>query len=373
MTTFALEKLLEEIWKEDPSVFPDHNCNYYVRYGNALNKLHPMYKQINPSMALSSSPHGLYTDHGLDHFDEVVNFLGDLIPSRLVNKDGCVKPYELFVILMAARIHDVGNIGSRKDHEKYCFDTLEKICDGNDKIERALIASVAQAHGGKSVRGCQDTIGDIVPNAGTNTKTLDARKCAALVRIADEFCENRGRAFPNVDFSKEALRENEIYHAYASCISANHFSDVDRYLTIVIDVPIEFLNKKYPTHPRPDGILIVEEIANRLQKLDLERKYCNNYLPPELRIRGIKVTIRVYRQECSEDGRAMPIKQVVITEHFFEDTGYPKPSHELTDLWPDLMPDKFNSLVENQFLPPKTTRQGKLGAWCKKLLPRKNT
>lgn len=349
MVTFAIEKVLAEKCKDDPTSFPDHTCDYFARYGNALNKLRPIYKQINPSMALASSPHGLFTDHGEDHFDEIVNYLGDLIPLDQVSAGGCISPYELFVTLMAARIHDVGNIGGRKDHEKYCYDTLCKISDGNDSIERTLIASIAQAHGGKSKRDCPDTISDLAPKRGTDSKVIDARKCAALVRFADEICENRRRAFESVDFSKESFKESEIYHVYASCISLSNFSKTDRHLTIHIDVPVAILNKRFVKSGASQQLLLIEEIAIRLQKLDLERKYCNNYLPDELRIRGINVTISTYKSESASDGRMLPLDLIEITTHDFKDIGYPLPSKNLTETWPELDPNKFITLVESKY------------------------
>lgn len=360
MVTFAIEKVLDTKWKEDPTAFPDHTCNYYSRYDTALGKLRPIYREINAGMALNSSPQGLFTDHGEDHFDEIVKYLGDLIPLDQVSTEGCVNPYELFVILMAARIHDVGNVGGRSEHEKYCFDTLCKISDGSDTLERNLIASIAQAHGGRSLRGCPDTIGDIAPSRGTYSKKIDARKCAALVRIADEICENRSRAFSSVDFSKEIFKGNDIYHTYASCITLCAFSKADRHLTINIDVPVGILTKRF-TKPGAgqQGLLIIEEIALRLQKLDLERKYCNNHLPEELKIRGVNVAISTYKSESSSDGRMLPLNLIEITTHDFKDSGYPLPSSPLTEIWPELDPEKFISLVESKYQSPKSSAQGK--------------
>src|SRR5450759_4297998 len=99
MAIFAIEKILEAKCKEDPTTFPDHSCNYYSRYDTALGKLRPFYRTINAGMALLSSPQGLFTDHGEDHFDEVIRYLGEIIPSEQVTTKGRVKPYELFVIL----------------------------------------------------------------------------------------------------------------------------------------------------------------------------------------------------------------------------------------------------------------------------------
>lgn len=359
MVTFTIEKILEERCKNDPTSFPNHKCDYFARYGNALNKLLPIYKQINPAMALASSPHGLFTDHGEDHFDEIVNYLGELIPLDQVAAVGCITPYELFVILMAARIHDVGNIGGRLEHEKYCFDALCKIDDGIDMIERTLIASIAQAHGGKSRRNCLDTISDISQKRGTDSKVIDGRKCAALVRFADEICENRRRAFVNVNFSNESIQGSEIYHVYASCISLCSFSNADRHLTIQIDIPFEILNKRFTKTAASQQLLLIEEIAIRLQKLDLERKYCNNYLPEELKTRGVNVTISTYKKESSSDGRMLPLNLIEITTHDFKDSGYPLPSSKLTEIWPEIDPEKFTSLVESKYESPKSSAQKK--------------
>lgn len=353
---FPIENLLAEIQDKHHSAFPE-KTPYSARYETALGKLQPLYKTINPAMAKE----GLFTDHGPDHFDEVIRYLGELVPLDRVAPDGLVTPYELFVILLAARIHDVGNYGGRVGHEQRCYQTLQSIGDGADVIERSIIASIAQAHGGHSTRGCKDTISDIPLSTGVFSIDFNARKCAALVRIADEICENRTRSFENLDFSDVKDKESEIFHAYASCISRNSFSSGDRQLTICFDIPIVMLDRQFTKliQGTVKNILLIEEIAIRLEKLNLERKYCNTYLPEALRIRGIKVTIRAYNNEFSIDGDVLPLKLIEITKHDFQDIGYPAPSEKLTTLWPDLAPEVFTNLVRAKVGIPKNPPQFK--------------
>lgn len=344
---FPIESFLAEVQEKHHSAFPE-NISYSSRYQTALGKLCPLYKTINAAM----TKEGLFTDHGPDHFDEVVRYLGEIIPLNQIAPSsvvtGVVTPYELFVILLAARIHDVGNNDGRIGHEQRCHQALLDISDGTDVVERLMIASIAQAHGGHSTRGCKDTISDIPLSPGVFNIVFNARKCAALVRIADEICENRKRAFENLDFTTEQGKRSEIYHAYASCISRNTFSLNDRQLTIDFDIPVDMLDRKFLKLEQgvTNEILLIEEVANRLEKLNLERKYCNTYLPEALRICGIKVTIRAYGNENVANGAASRLRLIEITKHDFQDVGYPVPSERLTSLWPDLAPKAFSDLVK---------------------------
>lgn len=348
---YPIENFLAEVQEKHHSAFPE-KISYLSRYQTALDKLRPFYKTINSAM----TEEGLFTDHGPDHFDEVVRYLGEIIPLDQVTPNGVVTPYELFVILLAARIHDVGNNEGRIGHEQRCHQALLDIGDGVDGIERSKIASVAQAHGGHSTRGCKDTISDIPLSEGSYSINFNARKCAALVRIADEICENRKRALDNLDFSTEKGKKSEIYHAYASCISRNSFSLSDRQLIMEIDIPVAMLDKRFLKLNQNvlEDILLIEEVAIRLQKLDLERKYCNTYLPEALRIRGIKVTINAYKIEHTAKGIAYLLRLIEITKHDFQDVGYPVSSEKLTLLWPELAPEAFSSLVKSKVGLPKT-------------------
>lgn len=345
---FPLENLLDSVQKDPNAAFPD-TASYFSRYQTALGKLRSgPYRTTNVGLALLSSPQGLYTDHGPEHFDEVVRYLGEIIPSDEVKPNGAVAPYELFIILVAARIHDVGNNEGRANHEQRCYKVLKDIGDGSDRVERLLIAGIAQAHGGSSTRGCKDTIGDLSSSSGVFSVSVNARKCAALVRIADEICENRKRAFEGFDFTNEKIKNNELHHVYAWCISRNSFSSLDRHLTIEFDIPFVMLDRRFTiiVHDKPTETLLIEEIARRLEKLDLERRYCNTYLPESLRIRGIKVIIRVYEDKNSSD--EISFRAVEITHYDFQDIGYPIASEKLITRWPDLAPDRFASLVSDK-------------------------
>lgn len=67
--------------------------------------------------------------------------------------------YELYFLLCAAVVHDVGNIFGRNGHEQNIKALLDSECTDilPDSIERRVIARIARAHGG-SISGNSDTI-----------------------------------------------------------------------------------------------------------------------------------------------------------------------------------------------------------------------
>jgi len=67
--------------------------------------------------------------------------------------------YELFLLMCATVVHDVGNIFGRSEHEKDIKRVLDAQCADilPDSVERRIIARVARAHGGL-IGESQDTI-----------------------------------------------------------------------------------------------------------------------------------------------------------------------------------------------------------------------
>ncbi|WP_158659528.1 hypothetical protein [Pseudomonas sp. PONIH3] len=115
-----LERLFKEVAADTPK-FPRMSNDYYVQYSNFVNALRrDIYPGVDAGLAANSAISGYYTAHNAEHFDEVVRYAGDLLGASTtegVSKD-VLTPYELYILLVAIRVHDVGNIEGREDHEK---------------------------------------------------------------------------------------------------------------------------------------------------------------------------------------------------------------------------------------------------------------
>ena len=142
MHLHPLEKVFDRLAK-NRSKFPSSAVNYCLQYRGLVQHLRSnIYKDVDAGLAANTPEHGLYTAHNSEHFDEVVLYAGELLGVKDGSEDVELTPYELYVLLVAIRVHDAGNIHGREDHEKKCFSVLRNCgaAAGNDDAEKKLLA-----------------------------------------------------------------------------------------------------------------------------------------------------------------------------------------------------------------------------------------
>lgn len=319
-----LEKILKAVSKET-SKFPRMLVDYYVQYCAFLNSLRAnIYPTIDAGLAANSEKPGYYTAHNSEHFDEVVRYAGDLIGADAHNWNDILAPYEIYVLLIAIRIHDVGNVHGRELHEKKCFPFLinHEVLLGSDRAELKAIAKIAEAHGGKTAANDKDTIGilnteDIIGNIKIRPRLL-----AGIVRFADEICESRARANNYLIRHGSIPKHNEIYHHYAAAIVGASYEITSRRFTIKFQIEQKDVSTPWGCEDRKnqDGstinaVFLIDEILDRLEKMDRERRYCNNFIRSMCTVDSIRASIEIV------DAYHDTIEQISIPE--LDDTGYP--------------------------------------------------
>lgn len=284
--------------------FPNKSTDYFVKYQNICDYLREhIYPNINVGLTINSDDtvgnevvKGLYTSHGQDHFDEVVNYAGQLLGLNTSNSDIGLEPFELYALLVAIRIHDAGNILGREGHNARCFEILS---DVNSKVnlstnEIQRIAKIAAAHGGKTRTGSKDTISTLKINHGIASSQLRERLVAAVVRFADEICENRNRS-SNYLIEKGKVPEHSlIYHKYGAAINNNSVNS--GVYTIDFILHVDDLKNKYMFNEivEKGEIFLIDYIYTRLEKMNLERVYCNKFMGVLCPINSIKASISVH-------------------------------------------------------------------------------
>ncbi|WP_089603758.1 HD domain-containing protein [Acinetobacter piscicola] len=321
-----LEKLLQQKATSCNEGFPRIPGNYFTQYNELVNQLKlNFYPKIDAGLSANSPDHSFYTAHNSEHFDEVVRYAGELL-SIGSNLDGIkLQPYEIYVLLVAIRVHDVGNILGREEHEKKCFYIL-KTCNagGIDVAEKKKIAGIAQAHGGKTTLGDKDTIGALDEKNSIGSITIRPRLLAALVRFADEVCENNSRA---TDLNT-VPDQSKIYHAYAGAITGNSFDGKWINLEFMIPQKLakETLNSyRYQEVRNDDGscckqevitpVYLLDVIFDRLEKMNRERTYCNRFMKDVVYVEGIRAKIEIVDEDHDVVKSLNPIE---LTEQ-----GYP--------------------------------------------------
>jgi hypothetical protein len=327
-----LEKLFLERVNARPTELPHMSTDYFSQYVQLLNIFRTeYYPKVDAGLAVNSSEPGFYTAHDSEHFDEVVLHAGNLIGAEsALTKDMTstvseLNAYELYVLLVAIRVHDVGNMYGRGNHEKKCFQILRDVggAAGFDDRDKKAIANIAQAHGGKTATQSKDTIGQLDVKVLANNGSFRPRLIAGIVRIADEICENRRRAASVLLGQSLLPKHSEIYHQYAASLTGNRWSPEDRALHITFEAQLCKVEKAWGCAQRLDGnqnsvteTYLLDEIFSRLQKMDLERRYCNVFTREIFTIDAIKASITI-----TDDFHEL-IETIKIPE--LSDRGYPE-------------------------------------------------
>lgn len=306
---------------EDKSCFPNMALNYIEQYFGLVNHLRTnIYNHIDTGLAANSSMPGFFTAHNAEHFDEVVRYAGQLMNVLTGDEKTHLTPYELYMLLVAIRIHDIGNIYGREEHEKKCFAMLKSFgaVAGSDDAEKKLIGRIAEAHGGKTSTNCKDTIGTLEERLELGSGIVRPRLIASIVRFADEICESRRRSAEYLINNGGALpKQSEVFHYYAASIAANTVSMSDKRLTIRYEVKQEFIQKPWGCAENKE-IFLIDEILNRLEKIDRERRYCNRYSRELYTLDSVRASIHIL--DCEHD----ILLEIPVPE--LCDAGYPEDS-----------------------------------------------
>jgi len=328
MDNLYLEKKLESWAVDFKDKFPVMGVNYFERYKGIVGVLETnYYPRINEGLsAKSAKPGGVYTSHGPEHFKEVVKFAGYLLDESI--DENSIYPYELYLLLVAIRIHDVGNMYGREEHEKKCFKILKDIGSiaGDDNRELRIIADIAESHGGYSKNGSKDTISDLQEGI-TTYASIDYRPrlIASIVRIADEICELPDRAATQLLKDGEIPRVNEIYHYYAVSILSIKPKLSEQSIDITYSINVNYLEN--PVGKDDGEAYLHDEIFKRLDKMHLERSYCSRFMG-DYSYNKIRATIQV-----DEEDDTGQIETLWKEEFTLKDEGYP--SNEKSPLFED--------------------------------------
>ena len=306
LTLLPLEKRLKSLAGSEPAEFPVQSSNYWNRYSALTDFLrNRIYPHVNAGLSCFAKEPELYTDHGGNHFDEVVRYAGFLVGDQAEG----LKPYDIYLLLCAIRLHDAGNIDGREEHEKRAFVVLKEagsaVCPDTD--ESRLIADIAEAHGGTR-NGSKDTISALREEIGMGPVLSHPRMVAALVRIADEICEYYPRAATHHLETNTLPPVGWLYHLYAAGVKEARIDRENKTFVIRLTFDAKDLMNTYPTSQHtleaPNEKYLMDTALDRIGKLDTERIYCNRFLLPSHRIEQVELTLEITKTD-TVDGQAV--------------------------------------------------------------------
>ena len=254
---------------------------------------------------------GLLTDHGPHHVEKVIERATDLIAAEGLE----LSTRELFMLLLAIQLHDVGNAYGREHHEEKVWEVLRRVRgDDLDEVETRAICQIVEAHGGETADGSKDRIGPIYPQQQIFGQTVRLQLLAAILRFADELAEDSSRAARFLMESGQLPKRSEAYHEYAKSLRSVTVNATAK------EVALAFvLDRRLATTQigKDNGeLLLLDYIFSRTRKMHYERIYCSRFTAPHaLRVEQIKVEVLF----LEEDGREFHD----AIRYRLEDRGYP--------------------------------------------------
>lgn len=253
-------------------------------------------------------------DHGPDHINMVIDRANSIVANFSTDH---LSEFEAFILLCAIQIHDIGNILGRAGHER----KLNSIFDEKstniivDTPERRVIKSIAMAHGGKTENG-KDTISLLSARETIFNETVRTRLLAAILRFADELADDNTRANrPALDLNILGTN-SDIYHKYSRALHTVAIKpdkeNNDFKVSLVFELEAHALKDRYLVGKHEKYLL--DEIYDRTQKMELERRYCMKFIYPYINIGRIQVDINIYGSQ------SQLIRAISYT---LEDVSYP--------------------------------------------------
>jgi len=342
-----LEKKLEEFAKSRRDEFANQHVDYWDRYKAMLASLRLyVYPNINAGLSCLSKTPGFYTDHGGNHFDEVVRYAGFLLDNTFVQPDSSLRPYELYLLLCAIRVHDAGNIDGREDHDKRAFSILQEYGGDiqKDAPEHRLIGDIAQAHGGLTFdKKDKDTIGALLDETLVGGADVRPQLIAAIVRFADEICEHRSRATIHHIKAGTLPDESKLFQLYAASISGAKPDRRNKSFKLRFGFDTALFAVKYLTPKDETGNqqqkYLIDDVLDRIDKLNHERVYCNRFLLPQMQTDRLEIVM-----EFSKTISVAGTNQQVICDKRnlnVRDKGYPTVSQDWKKDVPDVNGSNF--------------------------------
>ena len=232
---------------------------------------------------------GLLTDHGPEHIETVIRRA-----SALTRAENCeLSSYEVFLLLAAIHLHDLGNIHGRRGHQYTAQDVVDWLGPAlsRDAIEQRTIMQVAAAHtAGDSPD--KDTIGKLWRKRHILNNEVRPSFLAAILRFADELADERQRASRYLMETGKLPEGAEVYHRLSHALHSVAIDHESREVVLHFDIPKEDAVRQMSKNS--SHAYLLDEILERSKKLHLERMYAMYFIREWIQLESIRVFVEVY-------------------------------------------------------------------------------
>ena len=158
---------------------------------------------------------------------------------------------------------------------------------------------------------------------------------AALVRFADEICEDRTRADKFLMSHDKLPKKSEIYHSYANAISSVDVDLKSKLVSIKYELNKNDVLQKKGKDEKEE--YLIDEIINRLEKMYCELLYCRAFMYEVVPINQIRATITIY-----DNGEVLEDKGFELVEK-----GYPKRDFSFSQSYPEWSGEDVKNRIMN--------------------------
>lgn len=270
----SLDKwFIEEI--HDLARFPFEH-DYKKDYSYIASQLNDwVHSNVNTGAMIKDG--GYLTDHGPGHIKTVIKRVSQMLD----NNDNCIlNPFEVYVLLVAIHLHDVGNIIGREGHHINAQMIIDKLGNGvasQDKIIWENIYEIAKAHKGNIIQKLNEL--DYIHEIEIRPQLI-----AALLKFGDELAENSSRADRINTVIDNLPEESKLYHEYALALHSVVPDPVTHQVSMLFQIDenklkVEFLKKiKKKKRLVSQKIFLIDEIYERTLKTHHERLYCMRFM-----------------------------------------------------------------------------------------------
>lgn len=233
----------------------------------------------------------IMTIHGCRHISDLIESL-DKIAQSFHERRGAtpLNPLEAYLLLCAAHLHDVGNIGGRKNHPNRSRELIRANLNlFYDTETRQNIFDLARVHGGTSGKYGKDTFREM---GRDNFVWPRLRLLAAMLRIADELSESPERVPAELLNWFQASPRSNFAYRYAQAF--RRFDLQNDTLNILLRVYPE--QHQYAAEVGGETIGFFNHLERKIDVVEREIRYCSQYGRPDFDIRRVRISVEYYEE-----------------------------------------------------------------------------
>jgi hypothetical protein len=228
-------------------------------------------------------------DHGPQHVQRVLEKFDWLIGGNPA-KHSFLRPYELYLAMMSILYHDIGLLRGREGHADSSSLFVE--AEHNDYLidprDRDIISAAVVSH--SSSKDIATEASRFADEELIGDQSVRPRVIAALVRLADELDEDFRRADSTVQSKLDVPEASDFYWEFCQRIRGIRPDVKSRSINIDVKFEKEDVGRSVLVNGRRRPFL--SAFADKLAKINGERKAVTPHLPDPLRYLQLKVSVK---------------------------------------------------------------------------------